>query len=56
MIKEVYVRGKEIIVRYESEKWKCYMKKEDIPAMMKGVKVLPKTVINFMRMNPNKVR
>lgn len=56
MIKEVIVKGKEVVVRYESEKWKFYMKKEDIPYGMKGISVLPKTVINFMRQNPDKVR
>lgn len=56
MIKEVVVRGKGINVRYESEVWKFYMKKEDIPYGMKGVQVLPKTVVNFMRQYPNKVR
>lgn len=56
MIKEVVVKGKEIMVRYESEVWKFYMKKEDIPFGLTGVHVLPKTVVNFMRQNPNKVR
>lgn len=56
MIKEVVVKGKEIMVRYESEVWKFYMKKEDIPFGLTGVRVLPKTVVNFMRQNPNKVR
>lgn len=56
MIKEVVVKGKEIMVRYESEVWKFYMKKEDIPFGLKGVHVLPKTVVNFMRQNPDKVR
>lgn len=56
MIKEVYVSGKEVHVRYDSERWACYMKKEDLPWGMKGVKPLPKTVVNFMRENPNKVR
>lgn len=56
MIKEVFVRGKEVVVRYESEKWKCYMKKDDIPYGMKGISILPKTVVNFMRQNPDKVR
>ncbi len=56
MINEVIVKGKEVVVRYESGLWKCYMKKEDLPPMMKGVQVLPKKVIDFMRQNPNKVR
>ena len=56
MIKEVIVKGKMIVVIYESEKWKFYMKKEDIPCGMKGISVLPKTVIDFMRKNPDKVR
>ena len=56
MIKEVVIKGKEVLVRYDSEKWNVYMKKADIPFGMKGVKVLPKTVINFMKENPNKVR
>ena len=56
MIKEIIVKGKEVIVHYESEKWNVYMKKEDIPFGMKGVKILPQTIIKFMRENPNKVR
>jgi len=56
MIKEVIVKGKMVVVRYESERWKSYMKKEDIPYGTKGISVLPKTVINFMRQNPDKVR
>lgn len=56
MIKEVYVHGKMISVRYESEVWKYYMKKEDLPKMMGGVQQLPKTVVTFMRQHPDKVR
>lgn len=56
MIKEVYVHGKELRVRYESEIWKCYAKKEDIPKNLHGVYPVPKTVIDFMRKHPNKVR
>ena len=56
MIKEVVVKGKEILVRYESEKWKIYMKKSDIPYGMKGVNPVPNTVIKFMREYPSRVR
>lgn len=56
MIKEVVVCGKELHVRYESEIWKCYAKKEDIPKYLQGVYPIPKTVIDFMKKNPNKVR
>lgn len=56
MIKEVVVKGKELMVRYESEKWCIYMKRADIPTGMKGVKPLPNTVVEFMRHNPSKVR
>ena len=55
-IKEIVVKGKEVLVRYNSEVWKTYMKKEDIPPMVKGVQTIPKTVINFMINHPNKVR
>lgn len=56
MIKAVVIEGKIVKVRYESEVWRCYMKKEDIPYMLQGVSPLPKTVIKFMREYPNKVR
>lgn len=56
MIKEVVVKGKEVLVYYESGRIMFYMKKEDLPKMMKGISILPKTVIEFMRKNPNKVR
>lgn len=56
MINEVVVKGKDVLVRYESEVWRNYRKKEDIPYGMKGVSVIPKSVINFMRSNPSKVR
>ena len=55
-IKEIVVKGKEVLVRYNSEVWKTYMKKEDIPPMVKGVQPIPRTVINFMINHPNKVR
>lgn len=55
-IKEIVVKGKEVLVRYNSEAWRTYMKKEDIPPMVKGVQPIPRTVINFMINHPNKVR
>ena len=55
-IKEVLVRGKELQVRYESEVWKAYRKQEDIPFGMKGIKPVPKTVVEFMRNHPERVR
>ena len=56
MIKEVIVSGKELHVRYESEIWKFYMKKEDLPKYLGGVHPVPKTVIDFMRKHPDRVR
>lgn len=56
MIKGVVIQGKTVLVRYDSELWRCYMKAADIPPMLGGVRPLPKSVINFMRMHPNKVR
>lgn len=56
MIKEIVIKGKEVHVRYDSEVWKCYMKKADMPNNMKGIQPLPNSVITFMRNNPNKVR
>lgn len=55
-IKEIVVKGKEVLVRYDSEVWKCYMKKEDLTSTLKGVQAIPKTVITFMVKHPNKVR
>lgn len=56
MIKEVVVRGKFVSVRYESERWIEYAKKEDIPRGLKGVRVLPDSVVRFMREHPERVR
>ena len=55
-IQEVLVKGNMLVVRYKSEQWKFYMKKADILPMMKGVQPIPKTVIEFMRKHPNRVR
>lgn len=55
-IDEVVVNGKVLTVYYKSGKVGCYMRKEDIPKMMGGVQAMPKTVVNFMRQYPNKVR
>ena len=55
MIKEVYIEGKTVSVRYESEKWIQYRRAIDIPKEAQGIRVLPQTVIRFMRNNPNKV-
>ena len=56
MIKTVKIQGKDVLVRYESEVLKIYRKPEDINKTEKGVQPLPKTVINFMRNHPEKVR
>ena len=55
-IDEVVVKGKELMVYYKSGKVNFYMRKEDLPKMLGGVYVIPKTVITFMRQYPNKVR
>lgn len=36
MIKEVVIKGKDVLVRYESEKWILYRKKADITYGMKN--------------------
>lgn len=55
MIKEVYIHGKEVSVRYGSETWKIYRKACDMQKNMSGVQQIPQTVIEFMRKHPNKV-
>ena len=52
----VVVVGKEVRVMYESGRYAFYMKAEDLPKMLGGVHVLPKTVVDFMRKNPDRVR
>lgn len=45
----------ELIVYYKSGKVKVYTKDEIVAKYTKGISLVPKTVVNFMRENPNKV-
>ena len=45
----------ELIVYYKSGKVKCYTKDKTVAKYQKGISLVPKTVVNFMRENPNKV-
>ena len=55
MIKEAIIAGKEVRVRYSSEVWKCYMRKEDIPQNLGGVHPIPKTVKEFLRSHTGRI-
>lgn len=45
----------ELMVTYKSGKIKFYTKEETVAKYTKGISLVPKTVTNFMRENPNKV-
>lgn len=55
MIKEAIVIGREVRVRYESEIWRCYMRKEDLPQSLGGVHPLPNTVKEFLRTHTGRI-
>ena len=46
----------ELIVYYKSGRVKCYTKDKNVAKYQKGISLVPKTVINFMRENPDKVK
>ena len=55
-IEKVLVRGKDVTAIYKSGKAKFYRKKEDLTPYLGDVSPLPKTVVEFMRAYPNRVR
>lgn len=55
-VRVLKVNGRyELAVTYKSGKVKLYTKDEKVAHYTRGITMVPKTVIDFMRKNPNKV-